>query len=95
VSGTTGGARINRTDGFGVYTVKVAREDQAGNYDPAQARTYRVTFTEPTPPAQTPAPISQDPVTPLPGPAGPNGDARAPAPRARAASRLQLRRRYT
>jgi hypothetical protein len=85
VGGNAGGATLNRFDGFGLYTARVGLEDEAGNYDPAQARTYRVTFAQT--PAPAPAPVSADPVTPLLGPAGPRGDAGAPgAPGAAGAS---------
>jgi hypothetical protein len=84
-SGATGGATINRTDGFGLYTAKVSLEDGAGNHDPAQAKTYRVTFAQT--PAPTPTPTPMPPVvTPLPagavGPTGPTGPTAPTAPTA-------------
>jgi hypothetical protein len=75
-SGATGGATINRTDGYGTYTVRVALEDEAGNYDPNQAKAYTVRFAPPASPPPPPVvvdPPTKDPVTPLPGPTGPAG----------------------
>jgi hypothetical protein len=75
-SGAAGGATINRTDGYGTYTVRVALEDEAGNYDPNQAKAYTVRFAPPASPSPPPVvvdPPTKDPVTPLPGPAGPAG----------------------
>jgi hypothetical protein len=77
-SGATGGATINRTDGYGTYTVRVGLEDAAGNYDPNQAKAYSVRFAPPASPPPPPVvvdPPTKDPVTPLPGPSGPAGPA--------------------
>lgn len=77
-SGATGGATINRTDGYGTYTVRVALEDEAGNYDANQAKAYSVRFAPPASPPPPPVvvdPPTKDPVTPLPGPTGPAGPA--------------------
>jgi DUF971 family protein len=75
VTGATGGITLNRIDGYGLYTVKVALEDEAGNHDPAQARVYRVTFAQPSAAPVTVDPPTQNPVTPIPGPKGDAGGA--------------------